>query len=124
VSHVQCLSPARAQRPIDAPIGSSMYGRLFPDLPSFSAEQELLFALGRAGGLCACGDEADEQAAHASEAAGWPFFGKFIVHEATRSSRVASAGTSAASSCRAGMRTTASSSRSSPDPGSDVISMT
>jgi hypothetical protein len=25
-----------AQRPIDAPIGSSMYGRLFPDLPSFS----------------------------------------------------------------------------------------
>ncbi len=41
-----------------------------------------------------------------------------------RSSRVASAGTSAASSCRAGMRTTASSLPSTPDPGSDVISLT
>jgi hypothetical protein len=83
MTHVQCLSPARAQRPIDAPIGSSMYGRLFPDLPSFSAEQELLFALGRAGGLCDCGDEADEPASLASEAAGWPFFGQFIAHDIT-----------------------------------------
>jgi Animal haem peroxidase len=60
-----------------------MYGRLFPDLPSFSAEQELLFALGRAGGLCDCGDEADEPASLGSEAAGWPFFGQFIAHDIT-----------------------------------------
>ena len=83
MNHIQCLSPARAQRPIDAPIGPAMYGRLFPDLPSFSAEQELLFALGRAGGLCDCGDEADEPASLASVAAGWPFFGQFVAHDIT-----------------------------------------
>jgi len=60
-----------------------MYGRLFPDLPSFSAEQELLFALGRAGGLCDCGDAADEPASLASVAAGWPFFGQFVAHDIT-----------------------------------------
>ena len=60
-----------------------MYGRLFPDLPSFSAEQELLFALGRAGGLCDCGDKADEPASLASVAAGWPFFGQFVAHDIT-----------------------------------------
>lgn len=68
---------------MDAPIGPAMYGRLFPDLPSFSAEQELLFALGRAGGLCDCGDEADEPASLASVAAGWPFFGQFVAHDIT-----------------------------------------
>lgn len=83
VSRIQCLSPARAQRPIDAPIGPTMYGRLFPDLPSFSAEQELLFALGRAGGLCDCGDEADDPGSLASVAAGWPFFGQFVAHDIT-----------------------------------------
>jgi heme peroxidase len=60
-----------------------MYGRLFPDLPSFSAEQEMLFALGRAGGLCDCGDEADEPGSLASVAAGWPFFGQFVAHDIT-----------------------------------------
>ncbi|MEP6729114.1 MAG: peroxidase family protein [bacterium] len=60
-----------------------MYGRLFPDLPSFSAEQESLFALGRAGGLCHCQDAADEPASLASVAAGWPFFGQFIAHDIT-----------------------------------------
>src|ERR1700733_12037690 len=83
MNKIQCLSPARAQRPVDAPIGPGMYGRLLPDLPSFSAEQELLFALGRAGGLCDCGDEADEPASLASVAAGWPFFGQFIAHDIT-----------------------------------------
>ena len=83
MSHIQCLAPGRAQRPIDAPVGPGMYGRLFPDLPSFSAEQELLFALGRAGGLCDCGDQADEPASLAAEAAGWPFLGQFIAHDIT-----------------------------------------
>ena len=68
---------------MDAPVGPSMYGRLFPELPSFSAEQELLFALGRAGGLCDCGDAADDPPSLASEAAGWPFFGQFIAHDIT-----------------------------------------
>jgi hypothetical protein len=83
VKHAGCLSPARAHRPIDLPISPTTYGRLFPDLPSFSAEQELLFALGRAGGLCDCGDEADEPASLASVAAGWPFFGQFVAHDIT-----------------------------------------
>jgi hypothetical protein len=60
-----------------------MYGRLFPDLPSFSAEQELLFALGRAGGLCDCGNETDEPGSLGSVAAGWPFFGQFVAHDIT-----------------------------------------
>ena len=80
---IHCLSPARAQRPTDAPIGPTMYGRLFPDLPPLSAEQERLFALGRAGGLCDCGDEADEPSSLASVAAGWPFFGQFVAHDIT-----------------------------------------
>jgi hypothetical protein len=60
-----------------------MYGRLFPNLPSFSAEQELLFALGRAGGLCDCGDEVDNPGSLASVAAGWPFFGQLVAHDIT-----------------------------------------
>ena len=84
VNHIQCLSPARAQRPIEASIGPGMYGRLFPDLPSFSAEQELLFALGRSGGLCDCGDEADEPASLSSEAAGWAVFGPLVAPPKTR----------------------------------------
>ena len=83
MSLVNCLSPARARKPIDAPVGPAMYGRLFPDLPSFSAEQEFLFALGRAGGLCDCGDGADDAGSLASEAAGWPFFGQFVAHDIT-----------------------------------------
>jgi hypothetical protein len=78
-----CLSPARAHRPIDAPIGPAMYSRLFPGLPSFSAEEQFLFALGRAGGLCDCGDATDDDASLGSEAAGWPFFGQFVAHDIT-----------------------------------------
>jgi hypothetical protein len=40
---------------------------VFPDVGEpfahLAREQELLFALGRAGGLCDCGDEADEPVA-------------------------------------------------------------
>jgi hypothetical protein len=64
-------------------MGPAMYGRLFPELRSFSAEQEFLFALGRSGGLCDCGDEADEPSSLASVAAGWPFVGQFVAHDIT-----------------------------------------
>jgi hypothetical protein len=80
---IQCLAPARTQRPIDGPINPAMYGRLFPDLPSFSADQAFLFALGRAGGLCDCGDALDEPSSLSSVAAGWPFFGQFLAHDIT-----------------------------------------
>jgi hypothetical protein len=83
VEHTHCLSPARARRPVDAPIGPTSYARLFPDLPALTAEQEFLYALGRAGGLCDCGDTDPDAASLGSEAAGWPFLGQFIAHDIT-----------------------------------------
>jgi hypothetical protein len=83
VIHPHCLSPARARRSIDGPTSPTSYGRLFPELPSFTAAQELLFALGREGGLCDCGDSVDEPASLGSVAAGWPFFGQFVAHDIT-----------------------------------------
>ena len=83
MKQTHCLSPARARRPIDAPIAPTSYARLFPELPAFRADDEFLFALGRAGGLCDCGDTGDDDASLGSEAAGWPFFGQFIAHDIT-----------------------------------------
>src|SRR5258705_7979929 len=60
-----------------------MYARLFPDLPSFAADDQFLYALGRAGGLCDCRDEGDSAGALGTEAAGWPFFGQFVAHDIT-----------------------------------------
>ena len=77
-----CLSPSRAHR-IDAPISRTSYARLFPDLPAFSANEAFLYALGRSGGLCDCGDTDDDAASLGSEAAGWPFFGQYIAHDIT-----------------------------------------
>ena len=59
------------------------YGRLFPDLPSFTAEQDFLFALGRAGGLCDCAEPNDSPESLSSVPAGWPFFGQFVGHDIT-----------------------------------------
>ena len=60
-----------------------MYARLFPDLPSFTADDQFLYALGRAGGLCDCRDEGDSATSAGTEAAGWPFFGQFVAHDIT-----------------------------------------
>jgi hypothetical protein len=54
--------PARARVPSDAPIGPVNYARMFPELPSFEADEQFLHALGRAGGLCDCGDTDDSPA--------------------------------------------------------------
>jgi heme peroxidase len=78
-----CLSPARAKMPIDAPIGPATYARMFPELPEFRAEEEFLHKLGRAGGLCDCGDVADEPESLSRVAAGWPIFGQFVAHDIT-----------------------------------------
>jgi len=56
---------------------------MFPELPSFSADEAFLFALGRPGGLCDCRTEEDDDGSLGSEAAGWPFFGQFIAHDIT-----------------------------------------
>ena len=83
MDHTHCLAASRARRPIDAPAGPATYGRLFPDLPPFSADEQFLYALGRAGGLCDCGDAEDSNQSLGTEAAGWPFFGQFVAHDIT-----------------------------------------
>jgi hypothetical protein len=83
MAHTHCLAPARARERADAPLASTSYGRLFPDLPRFSADHAFLRALGRAGGLCDCGDGDDSPSSLGAEAAGWPFFGQFVAHDIT-----------------------------------------
>ena len=78
-----CLSPSRARESFDAPLGPTQYGRLFPDLPSFQADEAFLHAIGRAGGICDCGDEADAPASLSRIEAGWPIFGQFVAHDIT-----------------------------------------
>lgn len=78
-----CLSPARAKVPIGSPIAPTTYARMFPELPSFEADEQFLHVLGRAGGICDCGDAEDTPEALGKEAAGWPIFGQFVAHDIT-----------------------------------------
>ena len=68
---------------IDAPVGPANYARMFPELPSFQADEQFLHALGRAGGICDCGDIDDSPESLADTAAGWPIFGQFVAHDIT-----------------------------------------
>ena len=83
VEHLHCLSKARMRKPVDGAIAPTAYARLFPDLPPFTAEESFLHALGRAGGVCDCGDVDDDEGSLGSVAAGWPFFGQFVAHDIT-----------------------------------------
>jgi len=56
---------------------------MFPELPTLEADETFLHALGRAGGLCDCGDVVDTPASLGEEAAGWPIFGQFVAHDIT-----------------------------------------
>lgn len=78
-----CLSPARARVAIDASLGPASYARMFPELPSFQADEQFLHALGRAGGLCDCGDIEDSSESLGDTSAGWPIFGQFVAHDIT-----------------------------------------
>ncbi len=82
-----CLSPARAKVAapvaIDAPLVPTAYARMFPELPSFQADEQFLHALGRAGGICDCGDTGDTPDSLGDAAAGWPIFGQFVAHDIT-----------------------------------------
>src|SRR5262249_33527991 len=82
MDHAHCLTASRRQASGDGSTFSS-YGRLFPDLPPFSAGDAFLFALGGAGGLCDCQADGDDEASLGHEAAGWPFFGQFVAHDIT-----------------------------------------
>jgi len=79
----QCLSPARARVAIDAPLGPASYARMFPELPAFQADEQFLRALGRAGGVCDCGDVDDSADSLGDTAAGWPILGHFVAHDIT-----------------------------------------
>jgi hypothetical protein len=68
---------------IDAPAGAATYARMFPELPSFQADEQFLHALGRAGGVCDCGDIDDSPDSLGDTAAGWPIFGQFVAHDIT-----------------------------------------
>jgi hypothetical protein len=75
-----CLAPDRV---VDAPIYGGRYGRLFSELPPFSADEALLHMIGSAGGACD-GSEAEETGGDdARVAAGWPFVGQFVAHDIT-----------------------------------------
>ena len=78
-----CLAPARAGAPINGPAPSATYARMFPELPSFEADEAFLHALGRGGGLCDGGDIDDSAEALGEVAAGWPIFGQFVAHDIT-----------------------------------------
>lgn len=75
-----CLAPSRA---IDAPLDSARgkYGRLFPGVAAFDADEEFLLRLGGADGLCDAGVTAEGDDARV--AAGWPLFGQLIAHDIT-----------------------------------------
>jgi heme peroxidase len=72
-----CLA---AGRTIDAPVvEGGRYGRMFPDLPSATFDDERLLALGVDGGICdggACDTESRVEA-------GQPFFGQYLPHDIT-----------------------------------------
>lgn len=56
---------------------------MFPDLPSFRADEQFLHALGRARGICDCGNSDDTLESLGDTAAGWPIFGQFVAHDIT-----------------------------------------
>ncbi len=56
---------------------------MFPELPSFQADEQFLRALGRTGGICDCGDVDDTPESLGDAAAGWPIFGQFVAHDIT-----------------------------------------
>jgi hypothetical protein len=56
---------------------------MFPELPSFEADEQFLHALGRAGGPCDCGNADHSPDALGDVAAGWPIFGQLVAHDIT-----------------------------------------
>jgi hypothetical protein len=77
IARDHCLAPER----VDAPLHGGRYRALFPELPPLVADEEALHALGRPGGPCDLGADADR--IDAQVAAVWPFFGQFLAHDLT-----------------------------------------
>jgi hypothetical protein len=72
-----CLAPGRT---IDAPVTEGgRYGRMFPDLPAASFDDDRLLALGIEGSICDGG--LSDAGSHIE--AGQPFFGQYVAHDLT-----------------------------------------
>jgi hypothetical protein len=56
---------------------------MFPELPALDADEAFLYALGRSGGVCDCGEVDDTPDSLGESAAGWPIFGQFLAHDIT-----------------------------------------
>jgi hypothetical protein len=80
VARDHCLAPDRV---VDAPIYGGRYGRMFPDLPPFSADEAFLHMIGSAGGFCDATTAENDGSDDANVAAGWPFVGQFVAHDIT-----------------------------------------
>jgi hypothetical protein len=76
-----CLAPSRG---VDAPLqgASGKYGRLFPSVAEFTADEAFLIHLGRRDGPCD-GGLVSSDSDDATVAAGWPLFGQFVAHDIT-----------------------------------------
>ena len=68
----------------------------FPNSHRFQADEQFLHALGRAGGLCGCGDMDDSPDSLGDTAAGWPIFGQFVAHDITADQSILRAHTNTA----------------------------
>src|SRR5438132_492662 len=72
-----CLAPGRT---VDAPVTEGgRYGRMFPDLPAATFDDDRLLALGLEGSICdggACDTDGHVEA-------GQPFFGQYLAHDLT-----------------------------------------
>ena len=91
-----CRSKAQAKTAIDTQLGQTTYGRMFPELPSFRADEQFLNVLGQAGGLCDYGDVDEPPDFLGDTAAGWPIFGQFVAHDITADRSILRARTNAA----------------------------
>src|SRR6266545_3744656 len=86
IARDHCLAPSRT---VDSPLDGARgrYGRLFPELAAFDADEEFLLRLGGGEGPCDAGLTAVEEGAEGGDdagvAAGWPLFGQFIAHDIT-----------------------------------------
>src|SRR5712691_3515303 len=76
-----CLAPSRAAGATSTYAGQ--YGRIFPDLEPLDCTEDLIYALGRAGGMLDARTSVHVVGDTAHGAAGWPLFGQFIAHDIT-----------------------------------------
>jgi hypothetical protein len=76
VERDHCLAPGRS---LGAPVYGGKYTRLFDSLATLEGDEQLLHALGAAGGAC----DGTEECRYGGAAAGWPFFGQFVAHDIT-----------------------------------------